>query len=570
MQAVRLNALALALMVPFVGAPASSVAAGGDTQISVRQWQADIDYLAERAQVIHPKLFHAMTPAQWRAALDAAKRTTPGTRDEEIVALMRLVATIQDGHNEVEFPCGLGSATNFPLRLAWFPQGVLVEAAARPYASLVGGVVEAIDDTPIDRAWALLEPLVSHDAGNPESGLRAHPSIYLTCSGLLHGLGITHVDERAVFAIRLGRSTVRATLRPTSSWLDVVAPPTLAVPDGFVEVKPSSAPLWSLHPSDAFWYAYLPAARALYVQIDAIVDGPRETLAAFSTRLADAVRTDAPEKLIVDLRRNSGGDNTLLRPLLITLIHSPQADRIGRFIVLTSPETFSAGTNLANRLESSTSAIFIGRPTGDNVNFYADARSIVLPGSGIDVHIAQLYWQDGDPRDHRAALYPDVAVDPSLDDVLRGRDRTLETALAYTPEETLEDRLRVGAAAGFDAAYADYRAFLADPKHEYVHLLEPRLNALGYQLLAEKHEGAAVTIFRINTREHPDSTNAWDSLGDGYASAGLLGDAAASYRRSLELDGANQDAARSLRKIATPPTPVARPSGRLIPATPLR
>lgn len=527
------------------------IAASADP-LTLQQWRADIDYLAERAQAIHPNLFHAMTPAQWQAALTAAKTSAPRTREEEIVALMRLVAVIGDGHNEIEFPCGLGNDTNFPLRLRWFPQGVLVEAAPPPYASLVGGVVEAVDDTPIERAWSALEPLVSHDAGNPESGLQAHATIYLTCSGMLHGLGITRAAGSATYTVRNGGKTVRATLAPTVSWLNVVRPRTVVPPDNFVEAGPSPAPLWASNPRVVFWYAYLAQDRALYVQINNIIDARNETLEAFSARLVAAIDRYSPEKLVLDLRRNTGGDNTLLRPLLVGLIRSPQAARPGRFIVLTSPRTYSAATNLANRLQYYTNAIYIGQPTGDSVNFYADTRSIVLPNSRVEVHISRLYWQDSDPRDRRAALYPDVAVDPSLDDFLRGRDRGLEAALAYTPEPPLEDRLRKSAPAGFDAAYTVYRAFENDPRHEYVHGLEQRLNALGYQLVAEKQYASAIAIFRINTAEHPDSSNAWDSLGDGYASGGRREDAIAAYRRSLSIDPANQEAARSIEQL-TPP-----------------
>ena len=43
---------------------------------------------------------------------------------------------------------------------------------------------------------------------------------------------------------------------------------------------------------------------------------------------------------------------------------------------------------------------------------------------------------------------------------------------------------------------------------------EAQLNAYGYQLLNQKRNSEALAIFIRNTKEHPDSWNVWDSLGE--------------------------------------------------------
>ena len=520
-------------------------------QIIAQHWRADMDYLAQQAAQIHPKLFHAMTPQQWDTALEQAKRAPFETREEQIVAIMRLVATIQDAHNEIEFPCGQGNATNYPLRLVWFSQGIVIDAAPPENASIVGGTLQAIDDTPIGKVWSQLLPLISHDAGNVEGGLQAHPTIYLTCSGILHALGITHQSGSARYTVEVRGTTVHATLRPSVSWLDVVQPVTVVPANDWVQA-PARPPLWLSRPRRMFWYAYLARERVLYVQLNNVLDGPDETLAHFASRLTNAIAKQKPQRLILDLRLNTGGDNTLLRPLVMSLIQAP-VNRPGALFVLIGPETFSAAQNLCDRLQYDSNAVFIGQPTADNVNFYADIRPIVLPNTKIEVHISHLYWQDGDPRDRRAALYPDVAVDPSLDDFFAGRDRALSAALAYKPEMSLEERLRAASALGFDRAYREYVAFVGDPRHKYVHGLERRLNTLAYDLLSKKTPAKAVVVFRINTTAHPTSSNAWGSLGDGYAAAGLKDDAIGAYRRSIEIDPTNADAASSLHSITGAP-----------------
>jgi hypothetical protein len=244
-----------------------------------------------------------------------------------------------------------------------------------------------------------------------QGGLQAHQTIYLTCSGILHGLGITHSADSATYTVRIRGTFERVALQPTMSWLSTVHPLTVVPADNWLEADSSHPALWRAHPREMIWFTHMARERTMYAQLNNVLNAPNETLAHFSQRLFAAINTDKPQRFILDLRRNSGGDNTLLRPLLIGLIRA-QVNAPGRFFVLTSAMTFSAAQNLCNRLQYYTSAIFMGQPTGDNVNFYADAKPIVLPNSGLQVNISHLYWQDSDPRDRRAALYPDIAVDP--------------------------------------------------------------------------------------------------------------------------------------------------------------
>ena len=64
---------------------------------------------------------------------------------------------------------------------------------------------------------------------------------------------------------------------------------------------------------------------------------------------------------------------------------------------------------------------------------------------------------------------------------------------------------------------------------------ESELNSLGYRLLyVDRNAGEAVAIFKLNTIEHPESSNALDSLGEGYQVNRERDLAIASYESALE------------------------------------
>ncbi|HEX8878544.1 MAG TPA: hypothetical protein VF749_00875 [Candidatus Acidoferrum sp.] len=78
------------------------------------------------------------------------------------------------------------------------------------------------------------------------------------------------------------------------------------------------------------------------------------------------------------------------------------------------------------------------------------------------------------------------------------------------------------------------------------------MNTLGYQLLyGDQRADDAIAIFKLNTVEHPASSNAFDSLGEAYASRGEKDLAIHSYKVAIKLDPTNGHAAGELEKLKT-------------------
>lgn len=99
----------------------------------------------------------------------------------------------------------------------------------------------------------------------------------------------------------------------------------------------------------------------------------------------------------------------------------------------------------------------------------------------------------------------------------------------------LRDIVKRGAAALVPAA--------VDP------LSERALNSIGYALLQRKRPSDAVAVFRRIVERFPGSSNAHDSLGEGYAALGDRENAIAHYQRSLDLDPKNTNAVEMLKKL---------------------
>jgi len=102
---------------------------------------------------------------------------------------------------------------------------------------------------------------------------------------------------------------------------------------------------------------------------------------------------------------------------------------------------------------------------------------------------------------------------------------------------------------GIQAALQIYGALKNGKTADY-DLGESELNLLGYQLLyGDKRASDAIAIFKLNTTEHPKSSNAFDSLGEAYRRNGQRDLAINSYRTAIKLDPSNGHAAAALKEL---------------------
>lgn len=78
---------------------------------------------------------------------------------------------------------------------------------------------------------------------------------------------------------------------------------------------------------------------------------------------------------------------------------------------------------------------------------------------------------------------------------------------------------------------------------------EARFNDIGYTLLRQKKFADSIAIFKMNVEFYPKSANVYDSLAEAYAESGQKELAIVNYKKSLELDPKNRNAANMLDKL---------------------
>jgi tetratricopeptide (TPR) repeat protein len=103
---------------------------------------------------------------------------------------------------------------------------------------------------------------------------------------------------------------------------------------------------------------------------------------------------------------------------------------------------------------------------------------------------------------------------------------------------------------GEEGAIAFFKAMNApEPNPARYRLGEEYLNAAGYALLSYNKLNEAIELFKYTVEEFPQSANAYDSLGEAYMTAGNKELAIQNYKKSLELNPANDNAKKMLEQL---------------------
>jgi hypothetical protein len=398
--------------------------------------RAEVEALRLRAESLHPRGREAAASETWRARWSAlagdADRLSDGAY---LVRTRRALGWFKDGHTTLlpfEFTGGVPTALaagpfalSLPIGVHVFHDGAYVTSAKDEGAPLLGAQITrigAMDTVALMRAWASDWP------GNDAWAHRWAGSIF--SPAFLQALGAIE-DPAAPVRIEAmsGRRRVNVALRARA--------------DGGAGRQPmqrtkTEIDLWSDAAGEAASGNFVRrTGEAIYISCDDL-GASIEAFGAFTRACFAAMDDVSPQRLIIDLRRNGGGNNFLFEALRKRVERS-RFNRPGALYVMIAPQTFSAAQNSANRLERETFALFVGEPTGGAPNHYGDGEVATGAATGMVSLISTLPWFDSYPQDRRVWIMPDLPSPQLFADWRDGRDPALQIALTHTSDAPADE-----------------------------------------------------------------------------------------------------------------------------------
>jgi hypothetical protein len=521
---------------------------------TVAEWRTDIDQIVADIRAIHPAPFTKVGALTFRRRVAALEEALPSmTEEQRVVEAMRIVASIGDGHTQLE-PQRRDFGAWYPVRFYEFTDGYFITTAHRSEADLAGAQVLEIAGHPADEVAKAAEALMGAD-----NAMGAKENLFaLHNASLMKGLGYASGNGQLRIRVKLRNgSIVERMLTPhltddprfdkndsTFEWRfrREFLGPGFGTPADWISAfrdTPASAfatddPTRPAHLGKRALIFTRRLDDAFYIQAIAVSRTVAdEFIAAVST--VDAIK---PRRLIVDFRYDFGGDGSVVDAVMHEVIRRQAAPPWKELYLLIGRKTFSAGLGWAGEFMRHTDATVIGEPAGAALNSYGDPVERPFPKTGLRLEVSSLSHDMADSDDIREFVPVDVPAPFSFADYVAGRDPAVDAIVSGDEMRSISTiARRDGGAAARKVYFERLKRF-----SQFAWWAPPReidLRNACHDLVDEKRNADAIELCTLNTEIHPFIWNTWYNLAHAQKAAGLTHEAFESLQHVLRIDPTN-------------------------------
>ncbi len=286
------------------------------------------------------------------------------------------------------------------------------------------------------------------------------------------------------------------------------------------------------------------------------------------------------DAIMIDMRKNGGGSPSMVQFICsfffgekthLNSLYWREGDQTREFwtldslpgermpdtpvFILTSAYTFSGAEEFSYNFQPRNRATLVGETTGGGANpggteAINDMLSIFIPTGKAINPVTNTNWEG-------VGVTPDVNVpaDSAFDVAYRLASKA---AVEFAAKQERNAEERVSTFWGGLEKSTELSANKQEKAVAEILLLatedglvdEGDVNQLGYHYLMDKEDtGMAIAAFLFNTKQYPESSNTYDSLGEAYMKSGQKKLAIYNYEKSLKLNPQNDNAVKMLKKL---------------------
>jgi hypothetical protein len=467
---------AVARSLALLGALAGTPCALAAPQLTPAQLRADLTLARDALKEVHGGIYRYSTRQEVDRAFDAAQAKLDHPMDawSFLRILAPAVASVRCGHTGVqwspEMRQQLERAALLPLDVKLIDGKLFILRDYASAAALAGSEILTINDVPVSSIVATLTAAAPGD-GFIATG-RANRIARTFKEGLFNQLGMQGQFALGVRSQKNGTQLVHVSGQPLAA------------------LEAASARLYPQDQRSKKFIAlsFLDEGHIARLQVFNFMDDAEEDDGESLLRQAfEKIAASGAQTLLLDLRDNGGGEDSLGKQLYAHLVERPfpyyEELRVnrpglsfaghvegragmseaallarpgggytqrshpnlgiqqpaaptyrGKVIALINGSSFSTTAELITQLHDKQRAVFVGEESGGAYQGNSSGRSValVLPNSALKVVIPLVTYAlaIGGSHPNGRGVTPEHTVTASINDYLDGRDRQLETALA--------------------------------------------------------------------------------------------------------------------------------------------
>lgn len=363
----------------------------------------DLQYLEDSLPKKHINLYNHITKEDFRELINQVRNKADVLDFIHFrIELYKVIAKIGDEHTFVVQK----NKTNLSIEFKRFKEGLFVTAIDSVYGKYLLSRLLSINNCSLSEIQLQLKQVVPNINSSyfDVAMLR-----YINDPSFLSSMGLSSSDTSISYLLEQGQ--LKQSVILTSSQRDKFK--RFGLPNSTIPYVIGTS---------AYWFGYDKLRNMVYLDYKDCRDDQTLSFAHFNEQMWDSIEKYQPNKIIVDLRDNGGGNSAIMRPFIERLKNS-YLNKNGKLFVLIGPRTFSSALMNAVELKRSTNCILVGQPTSGNINHYGEVRGLMLPNTKIEIGYSTRNWVTWEGK--RGNLVPDVSIIYSITNFSKGIDEAL-------------------------------------------------------------------------------------------------------------------------------------------------
>ncbi|MCA6075055.1 S41 family peptidase [Fulvivirga sedimenti] len=354
---------------------------------------------------------------QIEALRQAAAKEPLQSQEEFNIAVIKTVASFRDPHTNIMNKTSL-VGPRFPFSLTW-SEGNFYLMGGQVDPRTLGARVVRIGNMDSQEVF---KKLSSYCNSPNEAGAAYFIGSIISSSEVLYHEGIIPDKNEVELEILQDGRLSTLTFQPLSE-------NEIAGLTDYVRMNDKwdtdEIPLYQRNPEKNYWYTTIEDDNIFYLRYSACI--AQGDIEAFWNEVFEKIHNTRPEKVVIDVRGNGGGDTQNHNSFLNRIAADTLINQYGKLYTLIDRGTGSAAVSFASDMERMTHTILVGEKTMDTPNTTSDPTFFTLPHAKIKMIVPSLYSLHSHLNDHRDAVIPDIPIPQNLEGEAYLHDEVLDS-----------------------------------------------------------------------------------------------------------------------------------------------
>jgi len=373
-------------------------------------WETDLQWIADSLPGLHYNLFMYVPEDSLLNRLCRLEQNLDNLSEmETVMELTGILASMRCSHTGIAF-WDYGDWQTYPISVMWLDDGLYVTAIDAEYSELIGSRLIGYGGYPAVEAAAAMSEMFP---ATNDIVRRTRAENFMMMAYPMEALGFGDTDSMVNFTF------LCATGDTVTNQFRAVDQCTM---ETFHNRESVTLPIW-LGSDDFYWYSYLPERKVLYCAYNSCALMDDYHIDDYVEDLRELTDSEDIDAVVVDLRRNSGGNSMVAAPLISWLGELSENSSIHLYLII-GRWTYSSGILNSIEISEIAGVTVFGENTGGAPNHLGEVRTTQLPWSGLSVGYPTKYFQRVEGEG--TTMRPDVQIPLDAGMLFGGENRILD------------------------------------------------------------------------------------------------------------------------------------------------